>query len=79
MISGILSARIPGPIPTPVLSPEVIFACSLDRIVGDWAGGETGAGGGAMISRVRREAVGVIRRGLWGEGGRELISGDMFP
>lgn len=51
--------------PTPVLSPEVMFARgSLDRMVGDWAGGEMGAGGGAMVSLARREDVEAILRGL---------------
>ena len=38
-----------------------------------------GAGGGAIISLARREAVEAIRRGLWGEGGKELRSGAMSP
>ncbi len=59
-----VSALIPGPTPTPVLSPEVVFARgSLDRKVGDWAGGETGAGGG-IVSPARREDIEAIRRGL---------------
>ena len=60
-----VSALIPGPMPTPVLSPEVMFARgSLDGTVGVWAGGEVGAGGGATVSPARREDVGAIRRGL---------------
>ena len=31
-----------------------------------------------MLSLARREVVEAIRRGLWGEGGRELRSGAMF-
>ena len=66
--------------PTPVLSPEVMFETgSLDRIVGDWAGGEIGAGGGSIVSLARREDEEAIRRGLWGEGGREFRSGAMLP
>lgn len=58
-------ALIPGPMPTPVLSPEVMFVRgSLDRRVGDWAGGDRGAGGGAIVSPARREDVEAIRRGL---------------
>ena len=63
--------------PTPVLSPDIIFTGSLDRIVGEWAGGEAGAGGGAIISLARLEDIEAIRRGLWGEGGKELRSGAM--
>lgn len=60
-----VSDFIPGPTPTPVLSPEAIFAAgSLDRTVGDWAGGEVGAGGGAIVSPARREDKDAIRRGL---------------
>lgn len=60
-----VSEIIPGPMPTPVLSPEARFVRgSLDGIVGDWAGGEIGAGGGAIVSPARREDVEPIRRGL---------------
>ena len=60
-----VSALIPGPMPTPVLSPEVMFARgSLDRIVGEWAEGEIGAGGGGMFSPARRENVDDVCRGL---------------
>ena len=60
-----VSALIPGPTPTPVLSPDVMFARgSLDRKVGDWAGGGTGAGGGPIVSPPRREDIEAIRRGL---------------
>ena len=62
-----------------MLSPEVTVAGSLDEMMGDWAGGDMGAGGGAIISLARREAVEAIRRGLWGEGGKELRSGAMSP
>ena len=56
---------LPGPMPTPVLSPAVMFVRgSLDRVIGDWAGGELGTGGGAMVSPARREDVDAIRRGL---------------
>lgn len=73
-------ALIPGPMPTPVLSPEVMLAKgSLDRMVGEWAEGDMGAGGGAMLSAGRREDVDDVWRGLYGEGGRELRSGAMVP
>ena len=65
--------------PTPVLSPPVMFAGSLDEMMGDWAGGDMGAGGGAIMSLARREVVEAMRRGLRGEGGRELRSGAMSP
>lgn len=38
-----------------------------------------GAGGGAIMSLARREFVEAMRRGLWGEGGKELRSGAMPP
>ena len=38
-----------------------------------------GAGGGAIMSLARREVVEAMRRGLWGEGGKELRSGAMSP
>ena len=67
---------IPGPMPTPVLSPEAMFVRgSLDSVVGEWVRGEMGPGGGAIVSRASREDVEAIRRGLYGEGGRELRSG----
>ena len=51
--------------PTPVLSPEVMFAIgSRDRVVGDWAGGGIGVRGGGMVSLARREDEEAIRRGL---------------
>ena len=51
--------------PTPVLSPEETLARgSLDTIVGDWVGGDMGAGGGAIVSAARREDVEIMRRGL---------------
>lgn len=51
--------------PTPVLSPGAIFARgSLDEVVGDWAGGELGAGGGAIMSPARRDGIEATRRGL---------------
>lgn len=57
-----VSALIPGPMPTPVLSPEVMFATgSLDRMVGEWA---MGAGGGGILSPARREDVDDVCRGL---------------
>ena len=60
-----VSENIPGPTPTPVLSPEAMFVRgSLDGTMGDWAGGEIGAGGGAIVSPARREDVEPIRRGL---------------
>ena len=65
--------------PTPVLSPEAMFGGSLEEMMGDWAGGDMGAGGGANVSLARREVVEAIRRGLWGEGGKELRSGAMSP
>ena len=75
-----LCACIPGPMPTPVLSPEVMFVIgSLDRTVGDWTGGEIGAGGGGIVSLARREDEEAIRRGLRGEGGREFRSGAIIP
>ena len=51
---------------------------SLGRIVGDWAVGEMEAGGGATLSLARRDNVEAQRRGLRGEGGKELRSGAMF-
>ena len=60
-----VSAILPGPTPTPVLSPGVMLARgSLDRMAGDWAGGELGAGGGGMESPARREDMEAMRRGL---------------
>ncbi len=65
--------------PTPVLSPEgMVGGGSLDRIVEYCTEGEMGAGGGGIGSLDRREDVEAIRRGLWGEGGRELRSGAML-
>ena len=65
--------------PTPVLSPEVTFTCSLDGMMGECAGGDVGAGGIAIMSLARREVEEAMRRGLWGEGGKELRSGAMSP
>ena len=62
-----------------MLSPEVTFAGSLDETMGEWAGGDMEAGGGAIMSLARREVVQAMRRGLWGEGGKELRSGAMSP
>lgn len=53
-----VSALIPGPMPTPVLSPGVMLARgSLDRMVGDWTEGDMGAVGGATLSPARRENI----------------------
>ena len=38
-----------------------------------------GTVGGAIMSLARREDVEAMRRGLWGEGGKELRSGAMSP
>ena len=60
-----VSTILPGPMPTPVLSPEVMFVRgSLDRMVGDWAEGELGASGGAMVSPARLEDIEALSRGL---------------
>ena len=63
-----VSAISPGPTPTPVLSPGapgvMLARGSLDRLAGDWAGGELGAGGGGMGSPARREDAETMRRGL---------------
>lgn len=71
----------PGPIPTPVLSPDetlnpVAVGDSTSR--GDWteesgAGEEKGTAGGGMGSAARGR-----RRLLYGEGGTVFKSGAMF-
>ena len=68
----------PGPIPTPVLSPDEMLnpvAVGDSASLGDWteesgAGEEKGAAGGAIGSTARG-----IRRLLYGEGGTVFKSG----
>lgn len=71
----------PGPIPTPVLSPDELLnpvAVGDSASLGDWteesgAGEEKGAAGGAIGSTARG-----TRRPLYGEGGTVFKSGAIF-
>lgn len=71
----------PGPIPTPVLSPDERFvpvAVDDNASLEDWpeetgAGEENGAAGGAIGSTARGR-----RRPLYGEGGTVFKSGAIF-